>query len=131
MVKVKHLFAIVVVMLSTRVSLAPEVTAEPTTTPVVNEIKTVSKVIVKKAGSRKVKVSWSKVSNVKGYRIAYSTNKNFKKNSTKYRTTTATKTILSKLTKKKTYYVKVCAYTVVDGHRVYGNYSYVKKITLI
>ncbi len=108
----------------------PEVTAEPTATPVVDEIKTVSKVIVKKAGSRKVKVSWSKVSNVKGYRVAYSTNKNFKKNSTKYRTTTATKTILSKLTKKKTYYVKVCAYTVVDGHRVYGNYSNVKKITL-
>jgi len=108
----------------------PQVTTEPTAKPEMDKIKTVSKVTVKKAGSRKITVSWSKVSNAKGYRIAYSTNKNFKKNSTKYKTTTATKASLAKLEKNKTYYVKICAYKVVDGKRVYGTYSNVKKIKL-
>lgn len=108
----------------------PKVTTEPTAKPEMDKIKTVSKVTVKKAGSRKITVSWSKVSKAKGYRIAYSANKNFKKNSTKYKTTTATKVSLAKLEKNKTYYVKVCAYKVVDGKRVYGTYSNVKKIKL-
>ena len=108
----------------------PQATTEPTEKPKVDKIKAVSKVTVKKAASRKLTVSWSKVSNVKGYRIAYSTSKNFKNTSTKYKTTTATKASLTKLTKNKTYYVKVCAYKVVDGKRVYGTYSKVKKIKL-
>lgn len=108
----------------------PKVTIQPTANPESYEIKTVSKITVKKAGSRKIKVSWSKVSNVKGYRIVYSTNKSFKNNSTKYKTTTATKITLTKLTKNKTYYVKVCAYKVVDGKKVYGTYSNMKSIIL-
>ena len=109
---------------------APQVTKEPVSESEKDKVKTVSKITVKKSGSRKAKVSWSKVSNVKGYRIAYSTNRSFKNNSTKYKTTKATKITLTKLTKNKTYYVKVCAYKVVDGKRVYGTYSSVKKITL-
>lgn len=109
---------------------APQVTKEPVSKTENNRVRAVSKITVKKSGSRKAKVSWSKVSNVKGYRIAYSTNKSFKNNSTKYKTTKATKITLTKLTKNKTYYVKVCAYKVVDGKRVYGTYSNVKKITL-
>ena len=112
------------------VTKTPQVTKEPVSEAENDKIDTVSKITVKKAASRKAKVSWSKVSNVKGYRIAYSTNKSFKTSSTKYKTTTATKITLTKLKKNKTYYVKVCAYKVVDGKRVYGTYSSVKKVTL-
>lgn len=108
----------------------PQNTIEPTVKPATDKVKTVSKVTAKKAGNRKITVSWGRVSNVKGYRIAYSTNKNFKSNDTKYKTITATKATITKLKKNKTYYVKVCAYKVVDGKKVYGTYSKVKKITL-
>ena len=108
---------------------APEATVIPTNKPQ-SKIQTVSKITAKKAGSKKITVTWNKVSNAKGYRIVYSTNKNFKKDCTKYKTITATKATLTKLTKKKTYYIKVCAYKVVDGKKVYGSYSKVKKVSL-
>ena len=111
------------------VTQTPVVTVSPTNKPE-SKIKTVSKITAKKAGSKKITVTWNKVSNAKGYRIAYSTNKNFKKNYTKYKTITATKATLTKLTKKKTYYIKVCAYKIVDGKKVYGPYSKVKKVSL-
>jgi len=68
----------------------------------------------------------SSVSNAKGYEITYATNKKFTKNkdtATISKATTLTKTI-SKLTKGKTYYVKVRAYTTDSaGNKVYGKYS--------
>ena len=115
--------------ITSEVPKAPEATVIPTNKPQL-KIKTVSKITAKKAGSRKITVTWNKVSNAKGYRIAYSTNKNFKKDCTKYKTITATKATLTKLTKKKTYYIKVCVYKVVDGKKVYGAYSKVKKVSL-
>ncbi len=109
---------------------APQITVQPTVKPQNTKVNKVSKIAVKKVGSKKIKVTWSKVENAKGYRIVYSTNKNFKGNTTKYTTTTGTKIVLGKLKKNKTYYVKVRAYKIVDGKKIYGAYSSVKKITL-
>lgn len=68
----------------------------------------------------------SSVSDAKGYEITYATNKKFTKNkdtATIKKATTLTKTI-SKLTKGKTYYVKVRAYTIDSaGNKIYGKYS--------
>ncbi len=51
--------------------------------------------------------------------------KNFKKKKTK--TTKGNKAVLGKLKKKKTYYVKVRAYKVVNGKKVYGKWSQTAK----
>lgn len=107
---------------------APEVTKEAIQGS--DKKNTVPKIIVKKDGSRKVKVSWSKVARANKYQIVYSLNRNFKNNTTKSKTTKATKITLSKLKKNKTYYVKVCAYKIADDKKVYGAYSTVKKITI-
>lgn len=78
--------------------------------------------------TKKMKVTYSKVSGATGYQIVYSTSKSFTKATTKTATSkTASKTV-SKLTKGKTYYVKVRAYKTVKGTNYYSSYSAVKKI---
>ncbi len=78
---------------------------------------------------RKVKVKWSKVSEVTGYRISRSTSasKGFKRiKSPSYK---ATRSFIDKSVKKnKTYYYKIRAYKKVNGKLLYGGYSAVKKI---
>jgi|GEM_PF-2918542 len=70
---------------------------------------------------------WSKATGASGYQVAYTTDKNFKKN-IKTTTTTSLKKTVSKLM-KKTYYVKVRAYKKAsDGTKVYGSYSVKKSI---
>ena len=97
-----------------------------------------NKVSVKKASVKKVtnisgkkaKVVINKVSGAKGYRIAYSTDKNFKKGVNKIDTKNTTKT-LAKPKKGKTYYVKVCAYKLDSkGDKVFGKYSKVVKVKI-
>lgn len=96
------------------------------------------KVTVDKASLSKVsnvsklgmKVTVNKVSGAKGYKIMYSTDKNFKKNVKTVLTTKTSKTIKG-LTKGKTYYVKVCAYKVDSKNsKVYGKYSTAKKVKI-
>lgn len=70
---------------------------------------------------------WSKATGASGYQVAYTTDKNFKKN-IKYTTTTSLKKTVSKLTAKKTYYVKVRAYKTYNGSKIYGTYSTKKYI---
>lgn len=66
---------------------------------------------------------WSKATGASGYQVAYTTDKNFKKN-IKTTTTTSLKKTVKSLTAKKTYYVKVRAYKKAsDGTKVYGSYS--------
>lgn len=82
------------------------------------------------AGTKKLTLSWKTISNVTGYQIRYSTDKNFKKN---VKTTTVTgkstsKKTISKLTSKKTYYVQVRAYAKKSGTTVYGTWSTAKHI---
>lgn len=86
---------------------------------------------VTNASSKKIKVTLKKkVSGAKGYEIKYTTDKNFKK-SVKTATTTKTTKTISKLTKNKTYYVKVRAYKLDSaGNKVYGSYSKAIKVTI-
>lgn len=78
------------------------------------------------------KITWKKVSGVKGYQINYSTNKYFfesltkSKNVKKAKTTSAT---VKNLRKGKTYFVKVRTYKIVKGKKVYSNWSKVKTVT--
>ncbi len=79
----------------------------------------------KKAFTVKLK---KKVSGAKGYQIAYTTDKKFKKG-VKYVTTGKTTKSVAKLKSKKTYYVKVRAYKMDSrGKKVYGSYSALKTI---
>ncbi len=91
------------------------------------------KVVVKKAKAAKkaLVVTWKAVKNVTGYQIQISTNKKFKKNK---KTVTvakkkATKKTIKKLKSKKKYYVRVRAYKVINGKKVYGKWSKVKTVT--
>lgn len=80
-----------------------------------------------KAGKKKVTVKIKKVK-VSGYQIKYATNKNFKK--AKVKNTTKTNVTIKSLSSKKKCYVKVRAYKVVNGKKIYGSYSKVKKVTV-
>ncbi len=76
-------------------------------------------------GGKKLVVSWKKVKNADGYKILLSTGKAFKKTKTVMVEGKTSATV--KKLQKKTYYVKVCAYTVDGaGKKVYGKYSAVK-----
>ncbi len=73
-------------------------------------------------------MKYAAVSTADGYQIAYSTSKKFTSKTTKKVKTTKTKKVISSLKKNKTYYVKVRAYKLVDGKKVYGSWSTIKKV---
>ncbi|MEW9079162.1 DUF4430 domain-containing protein [Terrisporobacter glycolicus] len=78
-------------------------------------------------GSKKIKVSWNKITNASGYEVYRATSKSGKYS--KINTITKGSTLSytnSKLTKKKTYYYKVRAYKTIDGNKVYSSFSSVK-----
>ena len=77
------------------------------------------------AGKKSVKVSYKKSTGASGYQIAYSTSKN---SGYKYITTTSLSKTISKLTSKKTYYIKVRAYKTVGKTKYYGSYTSMKSI---
>ena len=81
---------------------------------------------------KKAKVSYKKAANAKGYEVQYSTSKKFSQNVKTKNAGTKTSITLSKLTKKKTYYVRVRAYTM-DGNgqkELISAWSATKKITI-
>lgn len=89
----------------------------------INPAKTTVKSLT--AGKKSLKVAITKKSTqVTGYQIQYATNKSFKsaktKNVTSYKTTSVT---LSKLSAKKTYYVRVRTYKTVNGVKYYSGWS--------
>lgn len=102
----------------------------PTTTAAPKKI-TVKKAVIKKAVNKKgkkVKLSWKKVSGASGYNVRYALSKKklkkakikkIKKNKVSY--------TIKKL-KKKTYFIQVRAYKVVDKKTYYGAWSKVKKV---
>jgi hypothetical protein len=79
--------------------------------------------------SKKLKVKWKKLEVASGYEVVTATDKKFKKNK---RVTLVegnkNHVTIKKLKNKKTYYVKVRGYILVDGQKYYGEYSKVKKI---
>ena len=84
--------------------------------------------------TKNLKVTWTGQNMAEGYQIVTASNSSFTKSVKKTTVSagtakTQTKTI-SGLTKGKTYYVKVRAYKTVNGRKVYGLYSSVKKVTV-
>ena len=90
--------------------------------------KKVSGVKLKNVKKKKVKVSWKKTKNARGYQIQYSKSKKFKKKITK--NTKKTKITIKKLKKNKIYYFKVRAYKMNGKKKVYGRWSKVNKIKI-
>ena len=107
--------------------------------PTENKDVVVGKTKVKKATkkSNKVKISLKKINNAKGYQVYFSKKKSFKKkniiakiNIVKAKLVKKAKfTIKNKKFKKfKKIWVKVRAYSVVNGKNTYGKWSKIKKI---
>ena len=82
----------------------------------------------KNTKGRKLTANWKKASNADGYQIQYAPNKKFKK--AKRKTVKSTSVTIKKLKKKTTYFVRVRAYKAVDGKKVYGKWSSVKKVKI-
>ncbi|WP_028510513.1 hypothetical protein [Ruminococcus sp. NK3A76] len=78
--------------------------------------------------TKQLKVTYSKVSGVTGYQVTYSTSSKFTKATTKSVNVKGTSKTISKLTKGKTYYVKVRTYKTVGKTKFYSGYSAVKKV---
>lgn len=74
---------------------------------------------------------WKKQSSqTKGYQIQYSTDKNFKKNTksvTILKNSTTSKNV-TKLSSKKTYYVRIRTYSSINGTRFYSDWSKAVKV---
>ena len=86
---------------------------------------------VKRTASKKAKITWKKLNEGEiFYEVQYSLSKKFKKKDTVTKTLKRTTITISKLNKNKKYYVRVRAYKVVNGKKVYGSYSKVKTIII-
>lgn len=123
------------------VTQAPQDTPKPVVTPPSNLVTSVPEPVSAVAmakiksvkinnKSKKAVITVKKISGVKGYRAFISTNKKFKGKSAKSLFSKRNKITFSKLKAKKTYYIKVCGYKTINGKKVYGRFSTVKKIKL-
>ncbi len=83
-----------------------------------------------KKGKKKFTAKWKKLSDISGYQVMYARDKKFKKSkkSVTVADSNASSTVVSKLKKKKTYYVRVRGYKIVSGKKIYGNWSKTKKV---
>lgn len=72
-----------------------------------------------------VKVTWKNIEEATGYQIKVSTNNNFSKAKT-INTVNASKKTIKKLKSGTKYYVKVRAYTKINGNKKYGNWSKIR-----
>ena len=83
-----------------------------------------------KKGKKKFTAKWKKLSDISGYQVMYARDKKFKKSkkSVTVADSNASSTVVSKLKKKKTYYVRVRGYKIVSGKTIYGNWSKTKKV---
>lgn len=77
-----------------------------------------------KVSKRKVSVKFKRIQGAKGYKIQYSLKANFKK--AKTITTKKRNYTIKKLKRGKRYFIRVRAYKMVNGRKIYGAYS--KKI---
>lgn len=91
---------------------------------------TVTKVkSAKNLKGEKAKITWVKKNDVDGYQVQVAQNKKFTKGK-KTKTITNKKTksyTFTKLKKNKTYYARVCTYKLVDGKKIYSDWSVPKK----
>lgn len=95
-------------------------------------VKKLTIVSVKKQKKNKALVKWKKVSGAKGYMVTYALDKKFKKG--KKTVTVASKYSskkLTKLKKRKVYYIKVQAYKLDSAKkRIYGKCAKIKKVKI-
>lgn len=103
---------------------------QPTTPTDTTEKSATVKVNKALAKKKALVVYWNKIANVSGYQIQVATDKKFKKNK---KTVTvakqnASKKTVKKLKAKKKYFVRVRAYKIVDGKKVYGKWSKIKSV---
>ena len=118
------------VLTNAKAGLEKKATTKPATVkkPTAEKKVVVAKASAKlKAGKKKVTVKIKKAS-VSGYQIKYASNKNLKK--AKTRNTRKTMYTIKSLRSKKKCYVKVRAYKIVKGKKIYGSYSKVLKVTV-
>lgn len=88
------------------------------------------KVTVKRSG-RRLKIKYKKISGASGYRIYIRTGKKGKYKRVKQYTSGKKVSYTSKkLKRKKTYYVKVRAYKIINGKKYFGGYSKSKKVKI-
>jgi len=82
-------------------------------------------------GKKSIKATWKKAAaQVTGYRIAYSTSKNFKNAKyVKVKGIKKTSATIKKLKAKKKYYVKIRAYKTLNGKTYYSAWSKAKYVT--
>ena len=83
---------------------------------------------LKCVSSKRFKITYKKVSGATGYQIRYSTSSKF--TNAKTVNVKGTSKVVKKLKTGKAYYVKVRAYRSVNGKKMYGNFSKVRKIKL-
>lgn len=81
-----------------------------------------------KAGKGRITASWKSVSGATGYRIYRASAKNGKFVLVKDSRGKAKSYTSTKLQNKKTYYYRLRAYRVMDGKKIYSNYTKVKNI---
>lgn len=113
---------------------APNATYKSATKKITLTVKPKKSTVTKLSSSSKGKlqVKWKKDSTATGYQIVIAKNKKFTKGKkTAYIKSkrTVSKTF-TKLSSKKKYYVKVRAYKIVSGKKIYGPYSSVKAKTV-
>lgn len=85
---------------------------------------------IKNSGTQKLTVKWKKISGAEGYQLQYATDSKFTKNK-KTTTMTDTSFTVKKLTKNKTYYVRVRTYAIDStGSKVYSAWSNTKKLKI-
>lgn len=96
-----------------------------------NEVSKPGKVSLSSVKSSKKKtavIKWKKINNADGYQIQYAKSKKFKGKKTVYVSGSYTKKTITKLNRKKRYYVRVRAYKIVNGSYKYGKWSSVKSV---
>ena len=115
-------------------SQAPGSSMEPTPTETPDsDADSVAGVKIKKVTSPKkatIKVTWKKAADVSGYAVKLGTNSKVTKSVKNVTIKQANKTSVTvkKCKRKKKYYVKIRAYVLKDGKKVYGKWSKTKKV---
>lgn len=86
---------------------------------------------VKNTSSGTISVKWSRVNGAGGYELWYSTKSNFKSSVTKKETNASvTSTDCYGLSRNKKYYIRIRAYSEINGIREYGKWSRRKSVVI-
>ena len=89
--------------------------------------KKVASVKAKAQSGNKVKLSWKKLGGVTGYQVQYAAKKNFKgKKTVTVKGAAKKSTVLKKLKKGKTWYIRIRAYKKSEKTTIYGAFTTVK-----